>query len=258
MPHIDKHAPGAFCWIELGTLDQEAAKRFYGALLGWSPHDFPIGPGGVYTMFQLDGRDAAAAFTLPPEMAGAPPHWMLYVAVASASDAAARAGALGGKVIRDAFDASTYGRMAVLQDPTGAPISVWEPKDHPGIGIYGVPGTLCWADLHTPNVERAAAFYSGLFPWVLSAAEKDPSGYLHIRNGENFIGGIPPAAYRDPRIPPHWLAYFSVEDVDAAASRAAGMGAKLLVPPMTMEHVGRWAVIQDPQGAVFAVFSEIR
>jgi len=86
MPSVDTHAPGSFCWIELGTTDQNAAKQFYGSLLGWKSNDFPMGPSGVYTIFQVDGRDAAAGYTLNAEMLKmhVPPHWMLYIAVTSA------------------------------------------------------------------------------------------------------------------------------------------------------------------------------
>src|SRR5205823_8815558 len=128
MPNIEKHTPGSFCWIELGTTDQNAAKNFYGKLFGWEANDMPMGPNGVYTIFKLGGRDAGAAYSLREEQrsAGVPPHWMLYVAVESADDSAKRAGKLGGKVVMDAFDVSDLGRMAVIQDPAGAMFSVWQ------------------------------------------------------------------------------------------------------------------------------------
>ena len=95
--------------------------------------------------------------------------------------------------------------MAVIQDPTGAVFNIWQPKSHQGLGVTAVPGTLCWADLSTPNVEGAKPFYESLFGWKISPGEKDTSGYLHIQNGEQFIGGIPPAQFRSPNAPPHWL-----------------------------------------------------
>jgi predicted enzyme related to lactoylglutathione lyase len=150
------------------------------------------------------------------------------------------------------------GRMAVIQDPTGAVFCVWQPKKNTGIRIANVHGTLCWADLSTPDAKRASDFYSGLFGWQVAADPKDPSGYLHIKNGEHFIGGIPPAAYRPPGVPPHWMAYFQVDDVDATATKAKEMGAKLRLAPMTMEGVGRFSVIADPQGATFAIFKSAR
>jgi predicted enzyme related to lactoylglutathione lyase len=257
MPLVDKHAPGEFCWIELATTDQAAAKHFYTSLFGWSAEDMPMGPDEFYTMFKLDGAYAGAAYTEPADerALGIPPHWNLYIAVENADQAALKAAGLGAKALAPPFDVFDAGRMAVLQDPTGAVFSVWQPKRNSGLGIAGVPGTLCWADLNTPDPERAAKFYSDFLGWKIGpGAQSDPSGYLHIQNGETFIGGIPPAAHRDPKTPPHWLIYFYVSGVDACAAKAAGLGAKFHLPPMTMEGVGRMAVIADPQGAVSAIF----
>src|SRR6476619_1308500 len=152
MANIDRHEPGSFCWIELGTTDQNAAKSFYTSLFGWSVNDFPMGPGQFYSMFNLEGRNCGAAYTLDPKnMPGVPPNWALYVAVDSADDAATKATAAGGNILGGPFDVADYGRMAVLQDPTGAVFCVWQPKTHKGTGIEHVPGTLSWADLSTPH-----------------------------------------------------------------------------------------------------------
>jgi len=257
MSHIDTHPASSFCWVELGTTDQAAAKSFYSALFGWAPSDMPIGPGEVYTIFQIEGRDAAAGYTLRPEQRaqGMPPNWMLYISVANADDAAKRAQQVGGTAIMPAFDVGDSGRMAVLKDPSGAVFSVWQAKKNQGIGIAHVDGTLCWADLSTSDPQRASIFYRALFGWEILADDEDPEhDYLHIKNGEHFIGGIPPVKYRPPGAPPHWLAYFLTSNCDAAADKAKGLGAKLYVPPMTVEDVGRMAVLADPQGAVFAIF----
>ena len=254
---IDKYPPGAFCWIELSTTDQNAAKSFYGSLFGWAPKDFPMGPNDFYTMFQLEGRDTGAAYTMRPEQRsqGVPPHWMIYISVESADDAASRAAQLGGKVVAPPCDVYDAGRMAVVQDPTRAVFALWQSKRNTGLGIAGVPGTLCWADLITPDAERAKSFYAGLLGWTITKGENDPSGYLHIKNGEEFIGGIPPSRFSPPNTPPHWLAYFYVANCDETAAKCSQLGGKTLMAPMTIERVGRMAILADPQGAVFAPFT---
>src|ERR1700675_64061 len=120
MTYIDRHPPGAFCWVELATSDQNGAETFYNSVFGWTVNDMPMGPNGFYTMFQLEDRNVGAAYALRAEQCsqGVPPHWMLYVSVASADDAADRTAQLGGKVCAPAFDVFDVGRMAVLQDPT--------------------------------------------------------------------------------------------------------------------------------------------
>jgi predicted enzyme related to lactoylglutathione lyase len=260
MTNIDKHPAGSFCWAELGTTNQDAAKEFYGAIFGWTPNDNPMGPGEVYTIFKLDGRDAAAGYTLRADQReqGVPPNWMLYIAVDNVEASTAKVPQLGGKVIVAPFDVMDAGRMAVIADPTGAYFCLWQAARSNGIQIAQVHGTLCWADLSTPDQKRASDFYSGLFGWQIFADPKDTSGYLHIKNGEHFIGGIPPAKYRQPGVPPHWMTYFQVDDVDATANKAKEMGANLFMPPMTMEGVGRMSVIADPQGAVFSIFKSAR
>ena len=258
MANIDKHAPGSFCWLELGTTDQAAAKNFYGSLFGWIADDSPMGPGEFYTIFKLQSRDAAAAYTLRADQQaqGVPPHWMLYIAVESADAATQRATELGGKVVAPAFDVMEHGRMAVLQDPTGAVFCVWQPMKNSGLGIDGIDGTLCWADLSTPDVARASEFYSALFGWKLATDEKHTGGegYLHIVNGEAYIGGIPPASHRGQDTPPHWLPYIFVSDCAAVADKAQSLGANLFVKPMEMQGVGTISVVADPQGAVFSLF----
>ena len=259
MANIEKHTPGTFCWIELGTTDQNAAKAFYSSLFGWTPNDFPMGPDEFYTMFQLESRNAAAAYTLKKEMRaqGVPPHWMLYVSVDNADATVAKAQAAGGKVIAPAFDVMNFGRMAVLQDPTGAAFSIWQPLTHPGTGITGVPGTLCWADLNSQDPAAASKFYTEVFGWEIMPG-KDQSGYLHVKNGEEFIGGMPPAKHQNPDTPPHWMLYFTVADCDASTDKAKALGAKIYMGPMTMEGVGRMTILADPQGAVCALFQSMR
>jgi predicted enzyme related to lactoylglutathione lyase len=257
MPTVSSHALGSFCWIELATSDQSAAKTFYSSLFGWTPNDTPMGPGDFYTIFRLDGQAAAAAYTLRSDQRaqGVPPHWRPYFAVENADNSARRAAELGGKVLVPAFDLMTSGRMAVVQDPAGAAFTVWQAKEHIGTGITGVNGTLCWADLSTPDRRSVEAFYSALFGWNFMKEDEDPEhGYWHIKAGDEFIAGIPPATHRSPNTPAHWLAYFQVADCDALAARAEELGAKFFVRPMTMEKVGRLAVLADPQAATFAIF----
>jgi uncharacterized protein len=259
MANIDKHPAGSFCWIELATTDQNSAKAFYTSLFGWAVNDSPMGPDDFYSMFKLAGRDTGAAYSMRKEQRaqGVPPNWMVYIAVENADQSVAKAAQAGGTVLSPAFDVMDAGRMAVIQDPAGAVFSLWEPKRSQGIGING-DNTLCWADLSTSNAERASKFYAELFGWQLMKDDKDPSGYIQIKNGENFIGGVPPAEHRNPNAPPHWLIYFQVADVEAATSKAAQLGGKVLMPVRKMENVGTWSIVADPQGAVFSLFKSAR
>ena len=257
MANIEKHAPGEFCWIELATTDQSAAQAFYSKIFGWSPRDMPIGPNETYTIFDLQGCPAAASYTLRPDQRsrGVPPHWALYVAVQNADETTARVKQLGGTILAEPFDVFDAGRTSVLQDPTGAVFCIWQANKHTGTRITGEHGTLCWADLNTGDQARAGQFYSDLFGWQIMKEDEDSAhNYWHIKNGEEFIGGIPPASMHQPGVPPHWLGYFTASDCDATAAAAKNLGAKLYMPPTDFEDVGRISVIADPQGATFAIF----
>ena len=246
--------------MELGTTDQQAAKKFYGELFGWTVDDLPMGPGEFYSMFKLDEKTAAAAYTLRKDQRehGVPVHWVLYISTESADNSARRAKELGATILAEPFDVMDAGRMAVVQDPTGAVFCLWQAKASGGITTHSEDGAFCWADLNTPDVARASEFYTKLFGWKLEKSEKDSSGYLHIKNGDEYIGGIPPAEHRNPNTPPHWLLYFETKNCDASVEKAKQNGAKVFYGPVSMEGVGRLAIIADPQGAVFSVFQSAR
>lgn len=256
MAEVDSHAPGAFCWIELGTTDQKAAKDFYGRLFGWSFLDNEMGPGMTYTIFKLKGRDAAACYTLDgAKMPGVPPHWMIYVATGDADASARRAAELGGKVTAPAFDVGEFGRMAVLADPQGGNFCVWQARMNTGIGIHNEPGAFCWGQLNTTDPAKAETFYRGLFGWDAKTGSDGGMTYTEWLLGKTPIGGMMEKPKESPG-PPHWLPYFAVADCAATAALATSLGAKTFVPPTEMAGVGQFAVLADPQGAAFALYRE--
>jgi predicted enzyme related to lactoylglutathione lyase len=259
MATLTEHKPGDFCWMELGTTDQQAAKAFYGALLGWTAQDTPMGPAEVYTTFELRGRATGGGYRVGQgsQMPEIPPHWDIYIAVSSAAETAAKAADAGGIVLKEPFDVYTLGSMAVIQDPTGAIFCIWEAKQHPGIAVKDEAGAFCWADLNTPNPAKARDFYAKVFGWTIEGGQGQESEYLHIRNGANFIGGIPPAAYHQPGVPAHWMIYFKAADCAAETRKAEQLGAKVLLPALSMPNVGVFSVLADPQGAGFALYESV-
>jgi predicted enzyme related to lactoylglutathione lyase len=256
MPEISGSKIGQFCWFELATTDQAAAKGFYGGLFGWTANDLPMGPGEFYTMLQLRGRDVGACYTLRKDQReqGVPPHWMTYIAVASADDAAVKAAALGGKVIAPAFDVFDVGRMAVIQDPTGAMFCVWQAKKHSGVGVYAEPNAFCWSELMTHDMAAATKFYTGLFGWS-AYVTTNPAGfsYTHWRMDGVDFGGMMALKPEWGPAPPHWMDYVSVTNCDETVAKATSLGGKICYPPMSIPDVGRFAGLQDPQGAVLSV-----
>lgn len=251
MATINGFVPGRFCWVELGTSDQAGAKAFYSGLFGWTPDDRPMGPDLVYTTLKHSGRDAGALYGLQPDQAGVPPHWMIYVAVASADEAAKKAAGLGAKTIMAPFDVMDFGRMAVFEDPTGARFSVWEARTHKGMTVVDEPGAFCWGELLTKDPAKAEPFYRGLFGW---GTKGDPKGgYTEWTHGGQSIGGMMPITAEWGDVPSHWGVYFQVNDCDATVAKAKGIGAKTMLEPKDLPGTGRFAMLRDPQGAEFSV-----
>jgi uncharacterized protein len=245
------HTPGTFSWADLPTSDPDDAKRFYTGLFGWDYEDQPIpGDGGYYTMLRRDGKDVAALFQAQE---GMPTFWSSYVTVESADSAATRATDLGGTLMGEPFDVMDAGRMAVIQDPTGAVFSVWEPHGSIGATLVNTPGSITMNQLNTGDPQAAERFYSALFGWRTEQVAGGEQPYWGIYNGDRLNGGMmqmPP----EQGAPPHWLVYFGSEDVDADAARIPELGGQVMVPPQEVPS-GRFVVAQDPQGAVFAVFA---
>jgi predicted enzyme related to lactoylglutathione lyase len=253
-PH---HPPGSLCWFECGTTDLAAARGFYTTLFGWSvaEHPMPGEQGGTYTMLGLGEDEVAGLYQMSgPQFEGVPSHWATYVAVADVDDTARRAGNLGGKVVVPPMDVPGVGRIAFIQDPTGAHIALFKPGEHPGAARLGMaPGAFCWSELATRDTKTAEAFYTDLFGWTARSDEGGPVPYTEFQLEGQSVAGMMEMTPAHGEAPPHWLPYVLVEDCDASAARASELGGRLLVPPMDIPEVGRFSVFMDPAGAVLAI-----
>jgi predicted enzyme related to lactoylglutathione lyase len=248
-----EYSPGTFCWSELATSDQEAAKAFYAGLLGWQADDRPVGDGAYYSMQLIDGKPVAAIAGQPQQQrdAGVPPLWNSYVSVEDADAVAERAEELGAAVHAPPFDVMSVGRMAVIQDPQGAYFMLWQPREHIGASLVNAPGALVWNELQSPDLDESAAFYSDLFGWKVEQAEGMQDRYLAIKNGTANNGGMRELT---PPSPPNWLTYFGVHDIDEALAKVDELGGSKLAGPIDIQ-IAKIAVVADPQGAVFALYA---
>jgi uncharacterized protein len=243
--------PGVPNWVDLGTADLGDAIRFYTSLFGWEAEVSGEEYGG-YTTFRLDGRAAAGAGPLYGE--GQPTAWSTYVATDDADEIAARVEAAGGKVLVAPFDVMFQGRMAAFLDPAGAPFSVWQAGTMRGADIFDVPGALTWSELITRDVQGSAAFYGAVFGWVARESLMNGMEYIVWEHEGRPIAGMQPmdgGEWPDD-LPPHWMLYFAVTDCDDSAAYAQSLGGRILQPPTTLP-IGRYAVVDDPQGGTFSI-----
>ena len=254
MATVTQHAPGTFCWPELSTVDQPAAKAFYGSLFGWAFRDQEMDKGEFYTIFTLNGADVAALYaSREEERKMAPPHWNSYVSVESADQSVAKAKELGATVLMEPFDVFDAGRMAVLIDPTGAVFQVWEARKNIGVGVMDELNSLAWTELMTRDAAKAKAFYTGLLPWKTEAMPMPTGEYTLFKRGEANAAGMMQITPEMGELPSHWMPYFQVDDTDAKVVKATELGGSVIMPAQTVPGVGRFAILKDGQGAAFSI-----
>lgn len=250
MAEFTSYAPGTPSWVDLASPDLEKSRAFYGALFGWGANVGGPDAGG-YTMFTKGGKNVAGGG--PIMMEGQPPAWTTYVSVEDADATIEKVKKAGGMVFVEPMDVLDVGRMAVFADPTGAALALWQPKAHVGADLANEPGTFCWNELNTRDTGAAKAFYAEVFGWGSESSEGAQMAYTEWKLGGQSIGGMmdmPPMVPAE--VPAHWLVYFAVEDCDATTAKANELGATTMAGPMDVEP-GRFAVLSDPSGAVFAV-----
>jgi predicted enzyme related to lactoylglutathione lyase len=207
-----------------------------------------------------------------PEGAPQMAMWNTYIWVDSADETAAKVRDAGGTVLMEPFDIMDAGRMGVFADPEGAVFCVWQAKQHRGSRIVNEHGAVNFNTLQTRDPEPAKAFYRAVFGWETldlggggmwtlpgygdHLAQSDPD----IRERVSELGG--PTGFEDVvaainvirpdqgDMPANWSVTFGVDDADAIAGKAIGLGGKLLMAPFDAPWV-RMAVIEDPAGAAF-------
>lgn len=255
MTVMTSYPPGTFCWVDLATPDFVDAKSFYGELFGWSFDDRPAAPGVTYTLCRLGSYDVCGLHALDPEAQARhiPPHWASHISVTDADQMAAAAVAHGAALLGAVHDIQEAGRLAVIRDPTGGIVGLWQPREHIGATLVNEPGALCWNELQTHDPLRAEAFYTALFGWQASHSDAAGIPYTEFTHGERAAGGMLQIQPEWGLVPPHWLVYFAVADCDETAGLAAELGGSVCVEPREIPGVGRFCVLQDRQGAAFAV-----
>ena len=234
---------GKFVWREQVSDDPEQAKAFYTQLFGWSTETFK--PGEIdYTMIAAGGN-MHGGFSKAQEGAP-PPHWLSHIHVENMDETVQKAKDAGGKLAAGPFDMTNVGRMAIIGDPQGGYVGVYQPE---GEGPSG-EGVFVWEELATSDADAAQRFYEQVFGWTTADMGPEYGGYRIFNRGETGVAGL--MAPEDP-VPTHWKPYVAVADPDATVAKATELGGETLLEPMHVPKVGRLAVLRDPQGAPFGI-----
>ncbi len=246
------YAHGQFSWVDLNAHDAAAAIDFYGRLLGWTTVEQDTGGGPPYSLFLRDGAVVAGVGEMSAAMKaqGLPPLWNSYINVSSVPDVVAQAEKLGATVVVPPMRVLDSGWLAYVQDPTGASVGFWQAGTHKGAERVNVPGSFCWNELNTRDAGAACTFFHELLGWEYEDNDASPSAYFIIQNEGRANGGILQMTEEWGDIPPHWMVYFAVENIEASATAVRNLGGTLHHGPFDTP-AGPIAVVADPQGATF-------
>jgi predicted enzyme related to lactoylglutathione lyase len=255
MTSVERYNHGQFSWIDLMTPDIRASRNFYSELFDWDTFDNPpTNQGAVYVEFQFDGRPVAGMGEMASHLrnSGLPAVWSSYINVDDVDATADEAEFLGATLEMPPMQIMDAGRMAVVIDPVGARVSLWQPGQHQGAGIVNSPTSLCWNELVTPNPEDSIRFYGDLFDWEFRRTDEEESVYYEVLNQGRANGGVIEMTEEWGSLPPHWMPYISVFDCDATLEKATKLGGSVDMDPVDIAP-GRFSVVVDPQGAAITV-----
>ncbi|MDI3385391.1 VOC family protein [Streptomyces sp. B-S-A8] len=247
---------GSLTWADLGTPDLPAASSFYASVLGWRADEGDEDFGG-YVTYRSEGDAVAGGMTVPESQDA--PAWTVYFRTPDVDATAKAVEEAGGTVAMEPMDVGELGRMTVCADPAGAGFGLWQAGTMQGFDAFGRTGACCWAELFTPDIEGATAFYGSVLGIQTFDVSYPTGSYTTLHPAEAGVdamfGGVveqsTDASEADG--PAHWLPYFAVADCDAAAAAAGGGGGTVRVDPLDVPDVGRLARFADPFGARFAV-----
>jgi predicted enzyme related to lactoylglutathione lyase len=235
------------------TSDTKRSRTFYGELFGWAAEE-PNDEFGGYFNFTKNGVRVAGCMASQareggPEM---PDVWSVYLATDDTAKTLEATTAHGGQVHVEATTVGDLGTMAIVGDPGGAVVGVWQPGLHPGFGLFGEAGTPSWFELHTRDYGAAVSFYRDVFRCDTKVLSDTPEfRYTTVVDGDDLLAGIMDATNFLPEgVPAHWSVYFGVDDTDAALAKIVDLGGTIVVPAEDTPY-GRLATATDPTGAQF-------
>ena len=256
---IESYKQGTPCWICLGTPDVNSGKEFYSTLFGWKYQEAEMFPGvpDSPVVFNAKIGDELAGVIAPnlgePD---APAAWAFNWAVDDVDESVEKTSELGGSLTMPPMDMADQGRVAVVADPNGNDTILWQAKEHIGAGVMFEHGTFTWAQLITRNRSVSTSFDRELLGLGHDSGPAPGGGYNDVLMlGDEPMVGITEMAedVAAQGTPNHWIIYFHVDDVDATVELAESSGGTTIMVPNQLAHIGRIAVISDPQGAMLGL-----
>lgn len=247
---------GVVCWFSLMTTDLKRSCDFYAELANYEITEYEMPGVGKAQIFNSHQKGFAGPVALD-ESAGIPSHWITYYTVADVDESTKRVEKLGGKVCIEPFDMPGIGRTSVINDPSGAVFHLFTPfeKEQDINVMGGKPGQICWVELMVEDVEPVIQFYKELLNWHIEKLNmSDTEDYFTCKVGEVEVAGIMKKPADLPKMPPHWLPFVSVENIQTSSEKAENLGAEALLGPQEVPNIGVFTLLKDPTGAIFYLF----
>jgi predicted enzyme related to lactoylglutathione lyase len=239
-------------WTDLSTSDVQGAGKFYSAVFGWKVEVNPDPQYGGYALAKAGGKDVAGIG--PKQMDEAPTAWTVYIGTSNAAETAKKAEAAGAKIIAPVMEVGDQGHMAIIQDPSGAYLGLWQAGKMQGSQSTG-SNAMGWAELNARGFDKAEPFYKNLFGWgekKTPAVGENPEYTEFQLHGDSVAGGMEMNPMVPAQVPSYWMVYFNVDNVDKAFDKVIAEGGKEMLSPQDMPG-GRFAIVSDPQGASFGL-----
>lgn len=244
---------GRWVWHEVMTTDLAKGRDYYAGMFGWDATEMDMGT-GPYTIFK---QGEAMVVGMAQTQGGAPSHWLGYVDVGDVDVALAKVPALGGEVLMPAYDIPNIGRMGIVKDPAGAVFAPFQGAGEDTRDWSKPPGmhTVCWSELMTADLDAATGFYGELVGWTFSSDMGPDMKVMKV--GDAMVASMRQLPAEAAGMPAHWMNYVLVEEVDVHQSKAESLGATVLRGDTEIPGMGRFAILQDPTGAVSAIWKDL-
>lgn len=250
MPVRERVPGGAPCWIELATSNEATAREFYSALFGWKA-EAPSPLIGDYFIFTRQGEPVAGCMAHAPAVGD---FWSVYLSVPDIGAALATAQAAGGALVAPAMAVADLGAMAMIEDPAGSPVGLWQAGSFPGLRVLGEDELAGWFELASRDYAGTAQFYEEVLG--ITARPLCRPHYAELVADGEVIGGLRDIAQAPKEVRGGWSVYFCTEDVARSLARAVALGGRQ-IGEIEQTPYGQLAQAADPCGGLFKLASRL-
>ncbi|MDF1800477.1 MAG: VOC family protein [Planctomycetota bacterium] len=244
-------------WNEVHCTDLDATIAFYEQLFGWTTK-----PEERETYVHFYMGEAAVAGLMVDDGEPQRPMWQVYVGTSDIEAYVERAKAAGQREVTPLMDIPHTGKLQILGDSEGGLLAPFQPSDpeRKSWGNTGTIGHFCWVELLCKDQAAAVEHYTQVVGWETVDMDLGGMTYsLFVPPGGGQMDAIGGAMQMPPgeSQPAAWLPYVAVEDVDATTKKAVELGATVCVEPTPIAEHGRFSVLTDPDGAMFATYKSM-